>query len=479
MKKTSIAANALLNVIKTIMGIIFPLITFPYISRVLSVDGMGQYNFSTSIISYFVLIASLGIQNYAIREGSRYRNNKKEFEDFGNDIYTINVIAMIVAYILLFISLLCIPKLESYKYVIYILSFQILFNTIGISWVYNVFEDFLFITIASVGFQALAVVLMFIFVKTSDDVGAYAAITTFANAGVNVIYRLYSKKYCSIKYKLSNTLRQHIKPIMILFSTSVTATVYVNSGTTVLGFLAGDYYVGLYSVSSKIYTIVKQVILAIVVVAMPRASSYVALKSTDRLKSFLNNIFNLLLLLCIPALCGMIMLSKEMVELVAGRDYFDSTIGLQLLSVALIFSVISSFSANCVLVVNRFENYVLKATAISCIVNILSNILLIPMFKQNAAAFSTLLSESIMAIMCFKKACSIIPITIKKESLIPIVVGSAGVCVVCKVVPNISDVIIIQLLIKVFISVIIYGLINLLLKNPIFIDTINKRKFEL
>lgn len=102
MKNKSLGLNAFLNGLKSVLNLLFPLITFPYVSRVLEVRGIGIYNYSNSIVSYFLLIAALGISAYAIREGAKYRDNRKQISEFASEIFTINMWSTIIAYILLF-----------------------------------------------------------------------------------------------------------------------------------------------------------------------------------------------------------------------------------------------------------------------------------------------------------------------------------------------------------------------------------------
>ena len=112
MEQKSIKLNAILNVMKTVFSLVFPLITFPYVTRMLQVEAMGKYDFSGSIISYFTLLAALGINIYAVREGAKYRNDKEKIDQFASEIFSINVYSTIASYILLFICLIFIQKLH-------------------------------------------------------------------------------------------------------------------------------------------------------------------------------------------------------------------------------------------------------------------------------------------------------------------------------------------------------------------------------
>lgn len=183
MKNKSLKVNAFLNGFKTFLNFLFPLITFPYISRVLSVEEIGKYNFSNSIISYFLLLAALGIDKYAIREGAKYRENKERFSSFASEIFSFNIVSTLVSYSLLFLFILFSKTLERYTVCILIFSLQIFFTTLGTEWVYSIFEEYRYITIRSILFKMISVALLFMFVRNEGDYLAYAAITVFASVG--------------------------------------------------------------------------------------------------------------------------------------------------------------------------------------------------------------------------------------------------------------------------------------------------------
>ena len=141
-KKKSLEINMILNAIKGIMRIIFPLITFPYVSKVLGVEGVGKYNFASSMVGYFIMFAGLGISTYAIREGAKIRENKQKSNQFISEIFSINLFSTLISYLLLAVLLCVWPVLQNYTILILILSIQIGFTTIGVEWIYSIFEDY-------------------------------------------------------------------------------------------------------------------------------------------------------------------------------------------------------------------------------------------------------------------------------------------------------------------------------------------------
>ena len=175
MSEKSLKVNSILNVIKTISSILFPLITFPYISRVLQPAYVGKVNFGASFVSYFSLIASLGITTYAIRECSAVRGDKNKLGEIASQIFSINVYTTIIAYVMLGLSLIFFRELDSYRTLIIVQSTAILFTTWGTDWLNSAMEDFAYITIRTIAFQFLSLVLMFLLVKTPEDYIKYAA----------------------------------------------------------------------------------------------------------------------------------------------------------------------------------------------------------------------------------------------------------------------------------------------------------------
>lgn len=190
--KKSLKLNAILNGFRSVLNLLFPLITFPYVSRVLQANGIGKYNFANSIVSYFLLIVALGIVNYAVREGAKLRMIEK-FSEFASQVFTINLLSTILAYLLLFLSLTVFKDLQNYKIAILIFGLQIFFTTIGVEWIYTIFEEYAYITIRSIAFGLISIVLLFLFVKKSSDYLNYVAITVFRIRWIKYI-KLYAFK---------------------------------------------------------------------------------------------------------------------------------------------------------------------------------------------------------------------------------------------------------------------------------------------
>lgn len=483
MKQKSLAMNAFLNSFRSVMNIIFPLITFPYVSRILTVEGMGIYNFSSSIVNYFMLIAALGISTYAIREGAKYRTDKSKITQFSSEIFTINLCSTVLAYLLLFLCLIVFSKLRNYTICILIFSLQIFFTTIGTEWIYQIYEDYSYITVRSIIFQIISIILLFTFVKGPDDYLNYAGITVFSAVGSNILNFIHARKYCNIHIVFHINWKKHMVPIFILFITGVTMMIYVDSDITLLGIMKNNYVVGIYSVSSKIYQIVKTIINAILTVMIPRLALLFGSHKIKEYKNILTNSTNMLIILILPASVGLFMLANDVILIVSGSHYLRAVNSLRILCFAYIFAILAYVLNDCVLIPAKREKYALKSTIASATLNIIFNLIFIPLLAENAAAISTVLAEMCMFIMDYYYAKDLVgDIFTSKEMLnniIASIIGCLGIIVVCLLCGLGWQSLVLRTFFSVVLSIIIYISILVLLKNKVVFDLLEKARIIL
>jgi len=469
MKTNSLKINAILNIIRSITKILFPLITYKYVSGILQVDNLGRYNFSASIVSYFSFIAALGVNAYSIRTGVAYRNKRDELEKFVSEIFTINMLSTLVAYIILGFVLLFFNK-DNYMILIIILSTQIMFSTIGVEWLYSIMEDYVYITIRTVVFQFVSLIVMFIFVKNINDTNVYAAITVLAMAGSNVLNFLHARNYCKIRLTRFPNFKKHFLPILIIFAQNISVLIFVNSDMIFLGLLSGDYNVGLYSVASNIYKGMKTMISAIIVVSIPRLSFYIANNERQNFIATLQKLFSVLVTFLAPLIVVVVSLSEELILVLSDNTFLGASNSLKLLSIATLFSMFSYVYGQCILIPLRREKLLLVATIISAIVNILLNFCFIPCLEQDGAAITTIISEAIVFFICWRKIHNDVKVCTNKMELIKLLFGSIVIYIVCENLKPLFTNTYLKVCICLFVSGLVYYLIEVLLKNNLIMD---------
>ncbi len=475
MRKKSVKLNVIFNVIRTSCSVIFPLITFPYISRVLQADNYGKVNYASSIVSYFALIAALGISNYAIREGASFRNDRARYNQFANQVFTINLITTVIAYILLGGTVFFVGSLHDYTTLIAIQSAAFLFTTLGVEWLYSTYEEYFYITVRSICVQVVSLIAMFAFVRTADDYVIYAAITVFSSAGAYIFNFIHSRKYVHLRVVKNTEWKNHIKPMLIMFCNSLTITIYINSDTTVIGAFMGDYAVGIYSVATRVYTIVKQLLNSITTVILPRCSALIGEGKTEEYNRLFEQTIKSMLTLVLPAMVGLFMLSDEVILLIAGESYLPGTTALRILSLALGCAVIAYTLVQLVLLVWKKDKQYLRSTVISAVANLVLNFVAVPLWGWNGAALTTLLAEGIVLCSAIWYSRGLVKVNGLARTVVSCGIGCAGivlVCLACKMIPMY----ILRVIVSIIGSVAAYGVLMLLTKNEIALYGLNMVK---
>ena len=395
MRSKSVGKNAILNFIKTFCSIAFPLITFPYVTRVLKADNLGKVNYANSIVQYFVLIAVLGTVTYATRECSSVRDDRERLQKTANEIFGLNIVTFAVSIIALAVMML-ISDFSSYRLLILIYSAEILFKAFSFEWINSVFEDFAYITVRTIIIQTISLVLTFTLIKDSNDYYLYAFIQTTSIGIISIANIIYTRRYLKIRPSFGFPATFiHLRNSLVFFANSLAITVYCNSDITMLGIFKDDIAVGVYSVSAKIYTILKNLLAAVLVVCIPRLSNYFNQGKEDKAQELLDSISKTLILIIIPAACGMAALSSEIIHIVSGEEYIHGACALSILRLAMIFAILGGIVNNCILIPIKQEKINLVATLSAAISNFGLNFVLIPILGVNGAAITTVVAEMV------------------------------------------------------------------------------------
>ena len=247
---------------------------------------------------------------------------------------------------------------------------------------------------------------------------------------------------------------------------SVSTTIYVNSDVLILGFLTSNTYSGLYAVSARVYSIVKNVIAAVITVSIPRLSAYWATGDVKKIENTCHRIFAILLIFAAPAMVGLFSLSRQVVLLISGPDFENAYVSLAILSIALLVAIICWFYKSCVLVPAKHEKEAMKGTIAAALVNIVLNFILIPFFQEKAAAFTTLIAESVSLTIAFIASRKVLKVHLDKRNIVSVVIGSVvilAICICAQLIPKEKYALIIATAIPA--SDISYGLILIVSKN--------------
>lgn len=475
MKEQNIQKNTVYSVIKSAAAIVFPLISFPFASRTLLAESVGKVNFGNSIISYFGLLASLGIATYAIRECAKVKEDKHALSKTASQLFSINMLTTLVSYVLLAVTLLVARPLENYRMLIVVQSSTILLTTLGADWLNSAMEDFRFITLRTVLFQLLSLVLMFLFVHEPDDYLIYALISVISAGGANITNMIYRRRFCRVRLTLDVELKRHMKPILLMFSLILSQTVYVNSDVVIIGLFRGDYEVGLYSTAVKIYTIVNTMVASVAFVVMPKMAYHYSNGNSAQIRELLRYSLGFIVTLGLPCLVGINMLCPEIIALLAGEAYLPAVPALHILTVSLAASFASGFVGNLILIPSGREKVCLITSLISASANLILNLLLIPQFGFVAAAFTTAVAELIGFVVGLCFVAKELDLGKLDKLVLPPVVGCAVMAAALLALRNIS-MLALRVAAGVGIGAGIYLAVLLVMKHDFTVNMLKKLK---
>lgn len=438
-------------------AMLFPFVTFSYASRILGVEQLGGVSFAQSVISYFSLIAALGIKEYAVREGTFIRSRKEELNRFVNEIFSINVLFTLIAYLLLGILLLVDRDLLEYRSEIFLFSLSIVLTTLGTEWINTIYEDFFYLTVRYVIIGMVSLALLFLFVKTADDLYKYILITLFSSYGGNMINMYYLRKKLKVCFTWKLNLKKHIRPLSVLFSNSIASVIYLNSDITLIGIFLNDMQVGRYSAVTKIYTMVKTLINALVMAAIPRVSNILAEKGAESYRNILSNIFNLIFVMTVPVALGIVLKAENVIYLIFGQQYVSGEPALKILGIAIPFAVYAYLFSCVVLIPNKSEQKYMYSTMAGACINIVLNFFFIPRYGIVGAAVTTLVAECVVCMMCCHYARRFLRLSLDRGLAAVVGAGSVAICGVCILTDLLIEHLIFNFLVSVFTSGVLYG----------------------
>ncbi len=438
MQQVSLKKNFIMNAILTMSSFIFPLITFPYVSRILLPVGTGKVQFATSVITYFAMFAQLGIPVYGVRACAQVRDDKEKLSRTVHELLVINFITSIISYILLALSICFVPKLQSERLLLIIISCMILFNTIGVEWLYKALEQYSYITIRSLIFKIVALVAMFVLIHEQSDYVIYGGITIFASSASGVLNIINIKKYIYTKPLGGYNFRRHMKAIFVYFFMSVATTIYLNLDTVMLGFMKGDTDVGYYNAAVKIKTILVSIVTSLGTVLLPRVSYYYEKGLMEEFNKITKKAINFVAIIAVPMMVYFILFAREGVLFLSGKEYEPSILPMQIIMPTLLLIGLTNIMGIQILVPMGKEKYVLISEIFGAVIDLVLNIILIPRFASAGAAFGTMIAELVVWIVQFIVLRKMLTKTYKELRFISILIATivaSGLSILVKFIP--------------------------------------------
>jgi O-antigen/teichoic acid export membrane protein len=473
----SIKSNYIFNLINTLTLTLSPLITFPYATRIMQADGIGIVNFYNSIIIYITIIVGLGIPLYAVRQIARVRNSKKELDQTTVEIFFLHSILTILGYLVVFILCLTVPKIYSNTYLFLLLSLSIAFTTIGCEWYYQGMEDYRYITIRAIIIRILCVLMLFLFVRSKEDVLLYGTFIVLGTVGNNIFNFIRLTKLIDVKNIQIKRLNpfKHLKSVSKVFMLTVISTMYISLNSIFLGFTNSDSAVGYYTTGLKIFSIIFGIIGALTAVMLPRFSNLFAEKKDEEFKFLARQSYRFVISITLPLTVGLIIASPYAVVLLSGKSFEPAVLVSQIIApLLLIIGLSNVFGMQILYPIGRID-IIIKAAIFASIVDILILILTVK-HSLLGAALGYLCAEIVATVSMYILGKKHIPIKVFDKSLLNYVVAVVFMTAVLLIIRllNVSN--LIMILIMSITGALSYSIILILLKDSLYIEFIKKIK---
>ncbi len=388
-----------MSAILSMSSFIFPLITFPYVSRILLPVGTGKVSFATSLVSYFALFSQLGIPTYGIRACAKVRDNRRELTRVTQELLIINLVMSVFAYIVFFLALAFVPRLREDRLLYIIVSVTMLLNAVGMEWLYKALEQYSYITMRSVFFKFIAVILMFLLVQEQSDYVIYGGITVFASSASNILNLFNVRKYVDMKPVGGYNFKRHLKAIGIFFAMSCATTIYTHLDTVMLGFMTSDTDVGYYNAAVRIKSVLVSVVTALGTVLLPRSSYYISKGMKDEFKRITAKAMQFVWILATALMLFFMIYAKEGIYFLSGDNYTGSIVPMQIIMPTLLLVGISNITGIQILVPLGKEKWVLYSEIGGAITDLILNAILIPQMQSSGAAIGTLAAELVVLLI--------------------------------------------------------------------------------
>lgn len=429
----SLRKNFIYNAILTMSGYIFPLMVYPYVSRVLGVANIGACNFVDSIVEYFTILSMMGMNTIGIREIAKCKNDQQKLDNVFSQLFSLNTLTTITAIIILIIATNIVPKFAPYKDLLYIGVGKLFFNYMLINWFFQGLENFKYIAARTIFVKILFVISVFLFVKTETDVKLYYFLVALTWAGNGIINFIYAKKYVSFNFTLKIN-KAIIGSFFILGVYWFMNSMYTTLNVAFLGFATNDIEVGYYTTANKLLTVIMTMFTALTSVMVPRVS--VALKSNDNseAKALIRKAINALMLFAIPLIFFVFPFSQELIYLMSGKGYEGATTPLQIMTPLFFLVGYDQIIVLQTLLPMGKDKDILRNSILAASVGIISNIFLTLNFGKNGSAIVLILAE--LSVLLSSQFCvtKYLGLKIPFKLIIKHIIGFSPIIIICYVI---------------------------------------------
>ena len=396
----SLKKNFLHNILYILSNILFPIISFSYTARVLGPEGIGKVQFVITFAQYFMMVAALGIPVYGIREVAKAKGDQNKLNKLVSELLFINILTSLVL-LLLYLVIISAVGWFHQDITFYLLGgLLVLFGFSTLDWFFVGLEQFSFLSLRSIIVKIVALIGLFLFVKSPRDLIIYFLITVFSIIGNNIWNLLNLNGQIVLRFKQLD-FKEHLPILFILFSTSIAISIYTLIDTLLLRFLADNRAVGFYTAAIKITKLGIPLVAALGTVLIPRISQSIASYNTALTQSLTDKSFSFICLFGIPISFGLFIYAREIMMVFSGKEFMEAVLTMQIAAPLVFLIGLGSIFGMQLLIPSGNERGYLVATVFGLVVSLVLNLTLISEFRDKGTAIATVVSEMVVSGVAF------------------------------------------------------------------------------
>ncbi|QPG03720.1 flippase [Latilactobacillus sakei] len=385
-----IIKNYLYNVFYQVFVLLVPLITMPYIARVLGPTGVGINSFTNSNTQYFILIGSIGVSLYGNRQIAYYRDDKAKTSQIFWEVFLMRMITILVALAAFFIFL---GIEKSYHQAYLMQAILIVAAAFDISWFFMGFENFKVTVLRNIIVKLISLACIFIFVRGKGDLTLYIAVLSISQLIGNITLFPYLKRYINLPNWRELKIWRHFKPSLVLFVPQIATQVYLILNKTMVGKMVSVEAAGFYDNSDKIVKMVLAIVTATGTVMLPRVANTFAKGDHEQVKKYLYQSFDFVSAVSIPMMFGIAAIAPKFATMFFGQA-FDAVGPLMMVeSLVILFIAWSNVLGIQYLLPTGHNKEFTMSVTVGAVVNIILNVPLIMWLGTEGAMISTVISE--------------------------------------------------------------------------------------
>lgn len=477
MSEKSIKKNSLYNIIYSVANILFPLLTSVYVARVLFTDGIGRVAYGQNIASYFVILASMGLPTYGVREIAKVRNNRKGTNKLFTELFVINACFTTIASIAYIILVFNVLKFRSDYSLFLCCGVQILMNYFNIDWFYQGQEEYRYITIRSILVKLMCFLAVIIFVRTIDDYTIYAFISSLGVTLNNVFNIIHARKLVKLEFKVLE-FKRHFIPLLVLALSVFLSSAYSKIDVTMLGSMTTDSATGLYNNAHKIVEMTITICTAISAVFLPRLSYYYE-HDKEGFEGLIEKGIKVLSFITFPICIGLFVLAPQMMKILYGDSFVPGSLTVRIFAALIVIKSFGNLLCYQLVIATGNEKKRLPAYLTAAILNIIFNAFLIPGMAQNGAAIASVISEFVVNAMQLLAMSKIIHIPVPGKALIQGIITTTIMGTTVFVISQLETNFFLQTIGAVELGAIVYLTLNVVIKNEIAVMGLNMIKAKI